>query len=46
MSSLLAARQNAGPHEDTVLDAYHLLACEGNKQLHPLPGDLLAVARN
>jgi hypothetical protein len=43
MNSLLAARQNAGPHEDTVLDAYHQLA-----YLQSFNGqaDLLGVARN
>ena len=35
MSSLVAARQNGEPHEDTVLDAYRRLACEGNGRLHP-----------
>jgi hypothetical protein len=31
MNSPQSTRQTEGPHEDTVLDASHRLACEGSK---------------
>jgi PAS domain S-box-containing protein len=35
MNSSQAAHRNEEPREDTVSDASHQLACEGNKRLHP-----------
>jgi hypothetical protein len=35
MNSSQAAYRNEEPREDTVSDASHQLACEGNKRFHP-----------